>query len=330
MIMLIDNKNLTDPRINLALEEYCLRHLDLENDYLLLYVNAPSVIIGRHQNALEEINHRFVMEKKIRVVRRISGGGAVYHDYGNLNYCFIKQYENNTLVKIKEIIGPVVAALNRLGVPAVVNGRNDIMVHGKKISGNAQFSNTKGIIIHGTLLFDSELCTAEQALGAKKNNIDSKALKSTRSPVVNITEYLETPIEMAGFRDHLLSTLDKICGGLTEFELTGKDWDAVYELFETRYNSWNWNYGRSPDFTVLKTGRFSIGKVDARIDVKKGYINEITFTGDHGIRVKSGGLICRLKGQRYDGDAIRIALAGFDLDKYLGEITLERFVEYIY
>lgn len=330
MILLIDNKNLTDPCINLALEEYCLRHLDLEKDYLLLYVNAPSVIVGRHQNPLEEIDHRFVMKNKIRVVRRISGGGAVYHDSGNLNYSFIKKYENNTLAKIKEIIGPVVATLNRLGVPAVVNSRNDIMARGKKISGNAQFSNTKGIIIHGTLLFDSELCTAQKALGAKKNNIDSRALKSTRNPVVNISEYLETPMDLAGFRDQLLNTLDEIYGGLAEFELTGKDWEAVNELSETKYNSWNWNYGSSPDFSVRKTSRFRFGKIDTHIDVKKGYINRITFDGDKGIRVKSDGLICRLKGQRYDGDAIRIALAGFDLDKSLGEITLERFVEHIF
>ncbi len=330
MIRLVDNKNITDPRINLALEEYCLRNLDLENNYVLLYVNKPSVIIGRHQNVFEETNPSFVNQKQIPVVRRISGGGAVYHDAGNLNYSFIRKYENNTLMNIKKIIGPIVAALNRLGVPALVNGKNDITAKGKKISGNAQFSDTKGIIIHGTLLFDSELDTAEQALSVKKNNIDSKALKSIRSSVANISDYLKNTFGMDGFRHHLLSTLDEILGGLEDFRLDGKDWEKILELAEIKYNSWDWNFGKSPDFTVWKSNQFKIGKLDTRIDVKKGYINEIKFTGNHGILMKSDELIQRLRGQRYDGDSIKSALAGFDLDHHLGEVKLENFIEYIH
>jgi lipoate-protein ligase A len=329
-MFLINNHKINDPRINLALEEYCLRNLDLENEYLLLYINEPSVIIGRHQNVLEEINHRFVMEKGIRVVRRISGGGAVYHDCGNLNYSFIRQYERGTLVDIKRIIGPVVAALNRLGVPAIVNDRNDIIAQGKKISGNAQFSNTKGIIIHGTLLFDTELGTEEKALGVKQTYIESKALKSTRGDVVNISSYLETPMDMEGFRNHLRNTLGEIHGGLKEFTLAGKDWDNVYALSEKKYNSWDWNFGKSPEFTVWKTVLFNIGKIDTRIDVKKGAIKNIRFYGGLGVWPESKDLVRSLKGQRYDGKAIRRALKDVDLDHFLGDITVERFVESVY
>jgi lipoate-protein ligase A len=313
-MLLVNNHNNNDPRINLALEEYCLRNLDLENEY----------------NVLEEINHRFVMEKGIRVVRRISGGGAVYHDYGNLNYSFIRQYEHNTLVNIKGIIRPVAAALNRLGVPATVNDRNDIIADGKKISGNAQFSDTKGIIIHGTLLFDSELDTEEKALGVKQTNIESKALKSTRSDVVNISSYLKSPMDMAGFRNHFRNTMDEIHGGLKRLTLAGKDWDNVYALSQKKYNSWDWNFGKSPEFTVWKTVPFKVGRIDTRIDVKKGYIDEITYDNDAAVRIKSDELAVRLKGQRYDSETLKSALGGLDLDDYFGPITLERFINHIY
>ncbi len=329
-MFLINNHKINDPRINLALEEYCLRNLDLENEYLLFYVNEPSVIIGRHQNVLEEINHRFVMEKGIRVVRRISEGGAVYHDSGNLNYSFIRQYERNTLVDIKKIIGPVVAAINHLGVPAIVNDRNDIIAHGKKISGSAQFSDTKGIIIHGTLLFDSELDTEEKALGVKHTYIESKALKSIRSDVVNISSYLETPMDLEGFRNHLRNTLDEIYGGLKEFTLAGRDWDNVYALSEKKYNSWHWNFGKSPEFTVWKSVPFNNGKIDTRIDVNKGAIKSIRFNGDLGVWPESKNLVRSLKGQRYDAKAIRNALKNVDLHHCLGDTTVERFVESIY
>ena len=329
-MFLVNNHNINDPRINLALEEYCLRNLDLENDYLLFYVNEPSVIIGRHQTVLEEINHRFVMEKGLRVVRRISGGGTVYHDSGNLNYSFIRRYEPNSLVNIKRIIDPVVAALNRLGVPALVNEKNDIIVHGKKISGNAQFSNTQGIIIHGTLLFDSELDTEEKVLGVKQTNIESKSRKSTRSDVVNISSYLETRMEMEEFRNHLCNTLDEIFGSLKEFKLAARDWDKVYALSKKKYNSWDWNFAKSPEFTVWKTVPFKIGKINTRIDVKKGAIRDIRFNGGLGMLPESKALVRNLIGQRYDGKAIRSALKDVDLDHCLGDITIERFVESIH
>ena len=329
-MFLIDNHNINDPCINLALEEYCLRNLDLENEYLLLYINEPSVIIGRHQNVLEEINHRFVVEKGIRVVRRISGGGAVFHDSGNLNYSFIRQYEHNTLVNIREIIHPIVTALNYLGVPAIVNNRNDIIANGKKISGNAQFSDTKGIIIHGTLLFDSELDTEEKVLGVKQTSIKSKALKSTRSDIVNISKYLATAMDMRGFRKHLRDSLDKICGGIDRFALTGNDWDNIYALSEKKYNSWDWNFGKSPEFSVWKTLPFTIGKIVTRIDVKKGAIKNIRFNRGLGEWSEPMDLVKRLIGQRYDGKAISSALEDVDLDPWLGDISVESFVESIY
>ena len=308
-MFLINNRNINDPRINLALEEYCLRHLDLENEYLLLYVNEPSVIIGRHQNVLAEINYRFVAEKGIRVVRRMSGGGTVYHDFGNLNYSFIRRYEHNTLVNIKTIIQPVVTALNRLGIPAGVNDRNDIVVRGKKISGNAQFSNTKGIIIHGTLLFDSDLDTEEKVLGIKQTSIESKAPESTRSEIVNISRCLENHMSMVGFTNHLINTLVEINGGLQAFTLANKDWQNIFKLAEDKYGSWDWNYGKSPDFTVSETVTVNGDKIDARLDVKKGAIENIRFNGSIKVPIDTMDLVGRLEGQKYDPEALSRAMS---------------------
>jgi lipoate-protein ligase A len=330
-MFLIDNNDINDPRFNLALEEYCLRNLELDNDYLLFYINQPSVIIGRHQNALEEIDHSYAQQKGIHVVRRISGGGAVYHDYGNLNFSFIKKYRKNSLLNVKEIIFPVINALIRLGIPVKVNGKNDIFVEGKKISGNAQFSNTKGIIIHGTLLFDSELTVEEKVLNVRKGYIKSKGLQSIKSPVTNISDYLENPMDIQAFKHFLRHTIDEHCRGLKEFQLSGQDWDNVYALSEKKYNSWDWNFGKAPNFTVWKSGRLNINRVDTRIEIKKGRIHSIKISGNF---LDNGGnpawLENKLKGKRYEANAIRKALEGSDFDSYFGPITLDRFIEHVY
>jgi lipoate-protein ligase A len=303
----------------------------LDHDYLLFYINEPSVIIGRHQNILEEINYDYTQKKGIHVVRRISGGGAVYHDYGNLNFSFIKKYGNHSLLDVKKIISPIINALNRLRIPAQVNGRNDIFIEGKKISGNAQFSNTKGIIIHGTLLFDSELTIEDKVLNVKRDNIESKGLKSIRSPVTNISNYLDKPIEIQTFKNFLLNTFNEDYRGLKKYQLSGKDWDNVHALSEKKYNSWQWNFGKSPDFTVWKSNRFDIKRMDTRIDIKKGTINSIKISGDFlGNRGHPAWLEGKLKSKRYDADAIRKALEGAEFDRYFDPITLDKFIEYIY
>lgn len=156
-LFVIENNKIDDPRMNLALEEYALRHLDLTHTYLLLYINRPSVIVGRNQNPFQEINSEYIAERGISVVRRLSGGGAVYHDLGNLNYSFITRYDRGDLNNFKKFTAPVIAALRRMGVPAELNPRNDIVANGKKISGTAQYANGKGILTHGTLLFDARL-----------------------------------------------------------------------------------------------------------------------------------------------------------------------------
>ena len=199
-MLFIDNQNITDPRINLAIEEYCLKHLDPEETYLLFYINQPSIIIGKNQNTIEEINTKYVDENGIIVVRRLSGGGAVYHDLGNLNFSFITKDDGNSFHNFKKFTEPVVAALKRLGVDAELSGRNDLMANGRKISGNAQFSTKGRMFSHGTLLFDSEIEHVVSALKVKKDKIESKGIKSIRSRVANISEFLDQKMTTVEFR----------------------------------------------------------------------------------------------------------------------------------
>src|SRR5690554_1895283 len=181
----------TDPRYNLALEEYVLKYLDTTEDIILLWQNEPSVIIGRNQNTTEEINATYIKEHNIHVVRRISGGGAVYHDFGNLNFTFVTNNLRENLNNYRKFTEPVIQALNELGVPAEFSGRNDIVVEGKKISGNAQSYHKNRMFHHGTILFNANLEMVAKVLQVSADKIASKGIKSNRSRVTNILPYLK-------------------------------------------------------------------------------------------------------------------------------------------
>src|SRR5690606_14485981 len=197
----IDNEGITDPRINLAIEEYALRELTGESEILLFYINEPSIIIGKNQNTVEEINGAFVEEHGIHVVRRLSGGGAVYHDLGNLNFSFITNDDGRSFHNYAKFTEPVVRALREWGVEAELTGRNDIQVGERKISGNAQFATKGRMYSHGTLMFNSDLDRVTNALKVKASKIASKGIKSIRSRVANISEFLAEPMTVEQFRE---------------------------------------------------------------------------------------------------------------------------------
>ncbi|GAB4407120.1 MAG: lipoate--protein ligase [Microscillaceae bacterium] len=328
-MIFIDNENNHDPQINLALEEYIVRNFEPEEDYLLFYINQPSIIIGKHQNTIEEINAPYVKEKEIIVVRRISGGGAVYHDFGNLNFSFLTRYDASKVNNFIQFVGPIVEALQKLGVPAEMTGRNDIVANGRKISGNAQFSTLKKMFSHGTLLFDSNIEDVVNALNVSGEKITSKGIKSVRSRVANIAEFLKTPMTMAQFRQYILS---EIFAGQTEiptYRLSAPEWEAVYALSKGKYQTWDWNYGRSPEFDIQKKHRFAFGQIDARIDVKEGLIKEIKFFGDFLGHGDLHALESQLLGIRYEARALTEVLQTIDLHHYFGHITAEELANFL-
>lgn len=329
-MLFIDNKGINDPQINLAIEEYALKNLDINETYLLFYINAPSIIIGKNQNTIEEISTEYVEKNGITVVRRLSGGGAVYHDLGNLNFSFITKDDGESFHNFRKFTEPVVNALKKLGVNAELSGRNDLTVEGRKISGNAQFSTRGRMFSHGTLMFDSEIDHVVSSLRVKKDKIESKGIKSIRSRVANISEFLHERVTIEEFRTLLLKNIFGDIDDIPEYVLTEEDWEKIHQLSKERYQNWDWNYGKSPKFDLQHSHRFPVGSIDIRLNVNKGIIEECKIYGDFFGVGDVGEIEEKLTGQRYERAAIEEALKGTDIKHYFGNITMEDFLQLIY
>ncbi|MBE1554981.1 lipoate--protein ligase [Sporosarcina limicola] len=327
----IDNKGITDPRINLAIEEYALKTMDIDKDsFLLFYINEPSIIIGKNQNTIEEIDTDYVEANGIHVVRRLSGGGAVYHDLGNLNFSFITKDDGESFRNFKKFTEPVVGALAKMGVKAELLGRNDILVDGRKISGNAQFSTNHRMFSHGTLMFDTEIEQVVSALKVRKDKIESKGIKSIRSRVANISEFLQKPMTIEQFRLEILKSIFEGEENIKYMELTDEDWEKIHELSKERYANWDWNYGKSPKFNIQHSHRFPVGGIDVRLHVNRGIIEDISIFGDFFGVGEVAVIEDGLKGIQYDRVSIGEAISSIDIPTYLGGITKEQFSQLIY
>lgn len=330
-MLFIDNQGITDPRINLAIEEFALKNLDINEDgYLLFYINEPSIIIGKNQNTIEEINTDYVETNGIQVVRRLSGGGAVYHDLGNLNFSFITKDEGESFMNFRKFTMPVIQALEKLGVNAELQGRNDILVNGRKISGNAQFATRGRMFTHGTLLFDSEIENVVSALKVRKDKIESKGIKSIRSRVANISEFLGEKMTTEQFRDLLLRYIFEEQDPIPEYKLTEADWEKIHEISEQRYQNWDWNYGKSPKFNIQHSHRFPVGQIEFRLDVNKGQITDCKIFGDFFGMGDVGDIEERLTGVNYERSQIAKVLEDVDIPHYFGNVTRDEIIELIY
>lgn len=328
-MLFADNQNITDPSLNLALEEYLLRRAKTETPIVLFYINEPAVIIGRNQNALAEIDTEYVRANGIHVVRRLSGGGAVFHDLGNLNFSFITHGREN-LHNFARFTAPLLRGLRRHGLEAQMRGASDIFVNDKKVSGNAQYATAGRMFSHGTLLFDTNLETLLKALNPRQVEITSNAVQSIRSFVGNIREMLPQDMDIFQLRQTLLAEIFGP-GQIPTYDLTDEDWAKVHELAAGRYRNWDWNVGRSPQFNRRKTDQLEgVGKLDVRIDVSGGHIQQIKIFGDFTGQVDVAALEAQLVGIRYEPEAIRGALAAVDLSRYIRGLTLARFVSLLY
>lgn len=330
-MLFIDNGNCHDPSWNLALEEYALRHLAGEHDFLLFYINEPSIIIGKNQNTAEEVNAEYVERAGIHVVRRLSGGGAVYHDLGNLNFSFITKDDGKSFHNFRKFTEPVVEALRKLGVDAELSGRNDLQVGERKISGNAQFASKGVMFSHGTLLFDSEIDAIVSALNVNPAKFESKATKSVRSRVANIAEFLQEPLTMAQFRAFILESIFGSASDIPEYRLTQADLAAVQKLADERYRSWDWNYGRSPKFNVRQVKRLEgAGTYDVRLFVEGGLIAEASVFGDFFGTGELSDVTDKLIGVKYDADSVANALQDVDLTVYFGPVDRQEWLALLF
>lgn len=324
----VPNDFSNDPHFNLALEEYVFKYLDPQEDYIILWQNCPSVIIGRNQNTIEEINVDYIRENNINVVRRLSGGGAVYHDLGNLNFTFIMpNVDSSKGPDFKRFTMPVIKALAKFGVKAELSGRNDITIDGKKFSGNAQYYHQGRVLHHGTIMFNSDLDVVQAALNVKADKIASKGVKSVRSRVTNVIDHMPSKISVQEFKEVLLGYLLEESGQASKDYLMGpKDLEIINKLVKERYATWEWNYGHSPAFNLKKSQRFPGGNIELLLDVEKGLIKNCKIYGDFFHQEDVKELEKLFLNQKYDLAAIENVLQDVKMSDYLGLITKEEFL----
>ncbi|RUT59829.1 lipoate--protein ligase [Clostridium botulinum] len=309
---------------NLALEEYLLKNVDIREDYFILWQNEPTIVIGKHQNTLKEINMNFVKDNNINVVRRNSGGGAVYHDLGNINFTFITKYDEKHLLDFKTFTNPVVYSLGKLNVKAELSGRNDILIDGRKISGNSQHIYKDRFLHHGTLLFNSELENLVKALNVDNDKILSKGIESIKSRVTNIKEHVKEDIFMEKFKEILIENIfmwNK--SSLKEYNLTNDHINDIEKLMEEKYMTWQWNYGYSPEFNYRNSKRFQGGKLEVLLNIVEGHINECKIYGDFLGLMDVSEIEKKIIGIKYGEEYIDEFLKEIDIKKYFGTLCFD-------
>lgn len=320
MTYLIRNMK-TDPYYNMAAEEYFLTRF--EEEIILLWRNRRAVVIGQNQNALEEVDCDYVKEHEIAVVRRLSGGGAVFHDLGNVNYTVIRSFQDGLFSNYEYFTRPVCGYLNTLGVKAELSGRNDLLIEGMKFCGNAQTKRGNRIMHHGCILFSADVEDLSGALSPSRLKLESKGVKSVRSRVTNVASHLPKPMAPGEFFEGLYEYFRREGQGLTEYEITPEDEAEITRLAAKKYSTWEWNFGKSPGYTLQKAEKFSFGLVDVRLNVSRGLIQEIKIYGDFfGIKEISE-LEQLLRGKKHREGELSAALGEIVPDDYISGMKRE-------
>lgn len=324
----IINKS-TNPYFNLALDEYAMKHINVDEDFFFLWQNEPSVIIGKNQNTAEEINQSFIDERGIKVARRVSGGGAVYHDFGNLNFTFVINVDDPGKVNYKKYVQPIIDALASMGIQAEASGRNDILVDGLKISGNAQRMANKKLMHHGTIMFDLNIEDMVKSLNVDPEKITSKGVKSVRSRVTNIKEHLPEKGDIHQFWDALQYYLSNE-GKDAEIVLDASDIAKIEYEAINRFGTWDWIYGASPEFNLKNSKRFSGGRLETLMDVADGKIKSVRFIGDYLGLEDVSKLENRLVGVRFVRKDVEAILNQFELKEYFGLIEKDEILSLMF
>lgn len=315
---------------NIASEEYLLEKFPQEN-LLLLYINAASIIVGKHQNTLAEINYDFVNKEGIKVVRRLSGGGTVYHDLNNLNFSFHSPLDKNNFLDFAVFTKPVIDLLQKLNIPAELKGRNDLEIEGKKFSGNAKLSKNGKMIQHGTILIDSEIEVLGKALKTNPLKYADKATKSVRARVTNLKPYLPEHIDTLQFKKLFIQESLEYNPKAEIYTFTEEDIQNIQKLAEEKYSTWDWNYGSSPNYNFKNAKKFPAGFVELHMDVKKGgKIEDLKIFGDFFSEKPIEEFEQFFKGKQHEINVLREVVLSLNLEDYFGNIEREEFLELFY
>jgi lipoate---protein ligase len=284
------NLNTTDPFYNLAVEEFLLKNADEE--FLILYVNSPSVIIGKHQSVHMEVNTKFITENQIPVIRRISGGGTVFHDYGNLNFSFLRNSESGRQVDFRKYTEPVIDFLKSLGIGASFEGKNDLKVDGLKISGNAEHVHHNRVLHHGTLLFSTSMEMLGNSLRKDKSCYTSRAVASNPASVINLKEKMSFFRDIEEFRSEMIHYFKKNYN-LTSYNLSATQMEQADSISNSKYKSWEWNWAYGPEYTFIKS--FEIDNIPhfCSLIIKDGIIIESAIEGSYKMKTVFRNLIGR-------------------------------------
>ncbi|GAA5350343.1 lipoate--protein ligase [Streptococcus uberis] len=318
----IVNKS-NNPAYNIALEAYAFRELLSEDEIFILWINEPAIIIGKHQNTIQEINKEYIDAHGIHVARRLSGGGAVYHDLNNLNYTIISNKSEEGAFDFKTFSQPVIETLADLGVKAEFTGRNDLEINGKKFCGNAQAYYKGRMMHHGCLLFDVDMTVLGDALKVSKDKIESKGIKSVRARVTNILDELPEKITVNEFSDKILAKMKETYPDMTEYVLSEDELAKIQKSADEQFGNWDWVYGKAPEYTIERNVRYPAGKINTFANVEKSIIKNIKIYGDFfGIKDVQD-IEELLVGTRYENKDVLEKLKTIDTTQYFSGMTVE-------
>ncbi len=296
----------------------------------MLWQNKPTVVGGKHQNIHAEINHNYIAEKNINVARRLSGGGTVYHDLGNLNFTYIMTGEEGKMVDFTKYTDDILQVLNNLGAKAERNKRNDLIINNKKISGNAEHIFKRRIIHHGTLLFNSDLNVLDEAIKVKEGKYTDKAVQSVRSKVTNILPHLNAEINMDEFRLELINYALQKYQNASQYQLSENEKLEIEQLKHEKYITWEWVYGYSPKYILKKKMEKPEGVLNIELSIKKGIVTEARFSGNLLNETQCEKLSSVLIGERHDKGNFQNILMQLTHSKHIEGVDLDRMLNHLF